>query len=65
MLVLVAKRAIVRRDLDRKSSHKIIRDDEMVARLLLDRNRVVAGIWVLGHGYYFDGLNSTRIMRTS
>ena len=52
-------------DLDRKGTHKLIRDDEMMVRLLLNRNNVVARVLFLGHGYSFEGLNSTTIMRTS
>jgi len=65
MLVMMTERAVVRRDLNRKGTHKVIRDDEMVPRLLFNRDRVIAGICVLVHGYSFEGLNSTTTRRTS
>jgi hypothetical protein len=37
----------------------------MVPRLLFNRDRVIAGICVLVHGYSFEGLNSTTTRRTS
>ena len=63
--VIMTQRTVVGHDLDREGPYKLIREDEVMPRLMLDRDNVLAGILVLGHGYSFEGLNSTTIMRMS
>src|SRR5271166_1809663 len=62
--MMMAQRALVRRDLHREGPHKLVCDDQMVPRLLVNRDRLLARIWLPGQGYCFTGLNwiSTRRM---
>ena len=65
MLMAMAQCAIARQDLDHKRADEIIRDDKTVPGFLLDRDNVLAGIWILDQGYSFEGLNSTTTRRMS
>src|ERR1022692_723886 len=63
MRVIVAKCAILRRNLYRKSAHKKMLDHEMMLRLLLDGNHLRARVSLVFHSYCFAGagLNSIPI----
>ena len=65
MRVMMAQSTIMGRDLDREGPHQLVRDDEMVARFLLDGDHVLAGILISVHRYSFEGLNSTTTSRMS
>ena len=69
MRVMMAERAIMWRDLDRKRAHKKMLDDEMMPRLLLDGDDVLARVSLVVHSYSFAGagagLNSITIKRIS
>ena len=61
----MTERAIARCDLDRKGAHKFVRDHQMMPRLVLDRDYLVARMRFPQHAYSFDGLNSNTIRRMS
>ena len=65
--MMMAERAIMWRDLYRKSAHKLILDHEMMPRLLLDGDDVLARVSLVFHSYCFAGagLNSNTIRRIS
>lgn len=65
--MMMAERAIMWRDLNRKRPHKFVLDDEMMPRLLLDGNDVLARVSLVVHSYSFAGasLNSITISRMS
>src|ERR1019366_6893536 len=73
--VVVAQGAIVRRNLHRERAHEKMLDDEMMPRLLLNRNDVRPRVSPIVHGYSFvgvgagagpgAGLNSNTIRRIS
>ena len=67
--VVMAQRAVMWRDLDRKRAHELVLDHEMMPRLLLDGDDVLARISLLVQSYSFvgagAGLNSITTRRIS
>ena len=65
--MMMAERAVVWRDFDRKRAHELVLDHEMMPRLLLDGNHLRARVSLVFHSYCFAGagLNSITIRRMS